>query len=340
MTIDKIFPKFKQKYRKALVTGGAGFIGSHICEELVVRGFPVISIDNYVAGKKINLKYLKKYRHFQEINCDVTDYGKLKRYFKEVDIVFHNAASKKAVCLKDPNRDLEVNGAGTLNMIELAVKNKVKKFIHASTGSVYGEPQYFPTDEQHPTNPISHYGVSKLAGEKYVQMFHRNEKINTTVLRYFHVYGSRQEFNEFGGVVPIFIRNMLENKPPVIFGTGQQQRSFTFVKDVVKANLLVAISPKSRGEIYNCASGIQVTINELCQEVLKYFGRENVKPIYKDWVFGDIKKIDIDNSKIRKIGMDFETDFKDKLKEIIEEIKIYIQNAQKYSKNNWVICVV
>ena len=329
MTIDKIFPKFKQKYRQAMVTGGAGFIGSHICEELATRGFPVISIDNYVAGKKINLKHLKKYRHFQEVNCDVTNYKKLQRYFKGVDVVFHNAASKKAVCLKDPRLDLAVNGAGTLNMVGLATKNKIKKFIHASTGSVYGEPQYFPTDEKHPTNPVSYYGVSKLAGEKYVQLFRHSDNLDTTILRYFHVYGQRQEFNEFGGVIPIFIRRCLENKPPIIFGTGEQQRTFTFVKDVVKANLLVAISPKATGEIYNNASSIQVTISELCSEVLKYFNRPKIKPIYQEWAVGDIRKINVDNSKIRKIGMDYETDFKAMLHQIIDEIASYIVESNK-----------
>src|SRR3990167_8721435 len=109
MTINQIYPKFKQKYKKALVTGGAGFIGSHICEELVIRGFKVISIDDYSAGKKVNLKHLRKYKNFQEVNCDITDAKKLARYFKGVDIVFHNAASKKNVCLKDPRRDLMVN---------------------------------------------------------------------------------------------------------------------------------------------------------------------------------------------------------------------------------------
>lgn len=329
MTIDEIFPKFKQKYHRALVTGGAGFIGSHIIEELVMRGFPVVSIDDYSAGRKINLKHLRKYKNFTEVNCDITDTKKLTRYFKGVDIVFHNAASKKSVCLINPRRDLEVNGTGTFNLLELSVKNKVKKFIHASTGSVYGEPKYFPTDEEHPTDPVSYYGVSKLAGEKYVQVFGKIYGLDTTILRYFHVYGSRQEFNEFGGVVAIFIRNMIEGQKPVIFGTGRQERSFTFVKDVVRANLLVALKQESKGEIYNCASGIKVIINDLCFAVLKAFGRPEIKPIHKEWLVGDIKKFQIDNSKIKKLGMDFETNFKDKLIEVIKETVSYIENVKK-----------
>ncbi len=327
MTFEEIYPKFRKKYKKALVTGGAGFIGSHICEELVVRGFPVVSIDDYSAGKHINLKHLKKFKNFQEAKCDITDMKKLPRYFKGIDIVFHNAASKKNVCLRDPRRDLTVNAGGAFNLVELAVKNKVKKFIHASTGSVYGE-RVTKQNENHPLNPVSYYGVSKLAGEKYSQVFHKLYGLDTTILRYFHVYGPRQEFNQFGGVVAIFTRNLLNSERPTIFGDGKQERSFTYVKDVAKANLLVAIRPEASGEVYNCASAIHVSINQLCKEVLKYFGKEKVKPIYKNWLVGDIKKFDIDNSKIKKLGMDFVTDFRVGLYETIKELIEYIESTK------------
>lgn len=332
MTIKKILPQFKSKYKKTLVTGGAGFIGSHLCEALVKGGVKVISIDDYSAGKHLNLAHLKQYPNFQEVNCDITAQKKLTRYFKGVDIVFHNAASKKNICLKDPRRDLEVNGAGTFNMLELSVKNKVKKFVHASTGSVYGEAEYFPQNEKHPNNPVSFYGVSKLAGEKYVQVFHHLCGLNTTVLRYFHVFGPRQEFNEFGGVVAIFVRNLLEGKAPTIFGTGAQQRSFTHVDDVVLANLVVAVSPQSNGQIYNCASGVSITINELARAVLKNFGREDLKPIHKDWLVGDIKKFQIDNTKLKKLGVNFQTDFPGTLRQTIRELKTYITHAKKSLK--------
>lgn len=333
MTIDQSVGLIKKKYHKAIVTGGAGFIGSHLCEELVIRGFNVVSIDNYSAGKKENLKHLKKYKNFKEVNCDVTDFKKLDHYFKDVDLVFHNAAAKKNICLKDPRKDLKVNGEGTFNMLQLAVKHKVKKFVHASTGSVYGEAIYVPQDEKHPTNPVSFYGVSKLAGEKYVQIHQRLFGLNTTILRYFHVYGPRQEYNEFGGVVAIFVENLFSGKTPIIFGSGKQERSFTYVKDVVKANLIVASKAETEGKIYNCASSIKVTVNDLCHAVLKHFGKEDIKPIYQEWLIGDIKTFDIDNSKIKKLGMSFQIDFFQQLDTTIEETKEYIQKLNQKNQH-------
>ncbi|MDP2671607.1 MAG: SDR family NAD(P)-dependent oxidoreductase [bacterium] len=313
-----------RKYKKALVTGGAGFIGSHICEELVKTGIEVVSLDSYVAGKEENIQDLKKFPNFLGVKADITDFDDLKKHFSGVDIVFHNAASKKTVSLKDPRRDLEVNAKGTFNLLELSRDTGVKRFVHASTGSVYGEPVVFPQDESHPLSPVSTYGVSKLAGERYAILFHKLFGLNTTVLRYFHVFGSRQEFNDFGGVVAIFIRNMMENKPLIIFGDGSQQRSFTYVKDVVRANLLVAVNDGSIGKVYNCASGVKVTVGELAKAVLETFGRDESQIDYKDWTIGDIKNFEVDNTKIKKLGMEFSTDFSVRLKETIKEMKDYI----------------
>ncbi|MCB0356118.1 MAG: SDR family NAD(P)-dependent oxidoreductase, partial [Bdellovibrionales bacterium] len=213
--------KFKQlANKKVIVTGGAGFIGSHLCEELVHLGAEVHSVDNFSSGKEINIQFLKGHSNFYSHDVDITNKEALDQIMQGVDIVFNNAASKKNICLMDPHRDLEVNAGGTLNLLELSMKHSVKKFIHASTGSVYGEPYIFPTTESHPYNPVSYYGVSKLAGERYVNTFNHLYGLNTTILRYFHVYGPRQESNEFGGVVSIFLRNILEKKDLTIFGDG------------------------------------------------------------------------------------------------------------------------
>ncbi len=318
-------------FKKAIVTGGAGFIGSHIVEELVTNGVETISIDNYFAGKHENLEFLKKYPHFHEVECDVLDFEGLEKQFQGVDIVFHEAASKKTICINNPRLDLEINAKGTFNLLELAVKHKVKKFVHASTGSVYGEAEFMPQSESHPLNPTSYYGVSKLAGEKYVRAFHHLYGLNVAMLRYFHVYGPRQESSDVGGVVSIFARHILEGKPIYIYGDGTQQRSFTFVKDVVKANLLAAISEHTNGNVYNCASGIKVTIGELYNYVCDILGKPNHPVEYKDWMPGDIKVFDIDNSKIRKeLGIDFVTDFVSGLKQTVNWTKDFYESKGSF----------
>ncbi|MCW8930173.1 MAG: SDR family NAD(P)-dependent oxidoreductase [Gammaproteobacteria bacterium] len=315
----------KNKYKKALVTGGAGFIGSHLVEELLKDGLEVISVDDYSGGKAENLEAFHQYDNFTEANCDITDYDKLKPLFEGVDIVFHEAVSKMTVCLKDPHRDLEINAKGTFNLLELSRDFGVKKFVHASTGSVYGEAHYYPTDEKHPLNPTSYYGVSKLAGEKYARVFSHLYGLNTTLLRYYHVYGPRQENSEVGGVVSIFARKAMENNPLSIFGDGSQLRSFTYVKDVVNINKLVAINPKTQGEAYNCASGARITIGELAERILSYFGKEQECINYHDWKLGDIKTFDVSNEKLKKLGFKFETEFDIGLKETISWTRQWLQ---------------
>ena len=276
-------------FETAIVTGGAGFVGSHLCDALVQAGIETISIDDYIAGKSENLIQLRDYKNFSELSCDITDMDALGKIIQDIDVIFHQAASKKTVCLRDPRRDLQVNGEGTFNLLELARDRGVKKFVHASTGSVYGEAIYLPQDENHPVAPTSYYGVSKLAGESYVNAFNKLYDLDTTVLRYFHVYGPRQEDGEFGGVVAIFMRKILEGLPLVIFGDGSQERSFTNVDDVVEANLRSAYVPEATGKIYNCASGINVTIQELAEQVTQLAGDIEPQIQYGDWTPGDIE---------------------------------------------------
>lgn len=322
------FSALSKKYKRALVTGGAGFIGSHLCEKLLELGIKTYSMDDFSTGKRENVALFSKNKNFTSIECDITDFRKTESYFRKYrfDIVFHQAASKKTICLKDPKRDLEVNGKGALGLLQLSQKYKVKKYVHASTGSVYGELQTKKQSETHPLNPTSYYGVSKLSGEKYAILFNKLFDMDTTVLRYFHVYGPRQEFSPYGGVVAIFIRQCLNNEDTTIFGTGKQERSFTYVGDVVNANLLVALKPKTKGEIYNCASGIHITIKELANKINKLFREnKNYKIVYGDWVIGDIKEFNIDNSKIKSLGMDFVTDIEPGITATYESMKVNIK---------------
>ncbi|MDB4945205.1 MAG: hypothetical protein JWP97_4739 [Labilithrix sp.] len=313
--------------KKVIVTGGAGFIGSHICEALVPLGADVHCLDDFSAGKKTNVAFLEAHDNFHVVAKDVCDDDDaMKALFEGTKIVFHNAASKKNVCLLDPSRDLDVNAGGALNLLEYALEHKVDKFVHASTGSVYGEPKVFPTDEQHPFEPVSYYGVSKLAGERYVDVFHKLYGLDTTILRYFHVYGPRQESNEFGGVVSIFLRKIIEGQNPVVFGDGHQVRSFTWVKDLVAANLAAAMSPRSRGQAYNAASGIKVSINELAENMLAILDPDKkLRVEHGDPLVGDIMNFEVDNRKIREhLGVTFNQDFWGTLKVALGDTSAFL----------------
>jgi nucleoside-diphosphate-sugar epimerase len=313
--------------KKVIVTGGAGFIGSHLCEELLPLGAEVFCLDDFSAGKRTNVAFMTKSPRFHVVAKDVCDDDEeMAKLFGGTDIVFHNAASKKNVCLIDPPRDLEVNAGGALNLLQYARKFGVKKFVHASTGSVYGEPRIFPTDETHPLEPVSYYGVSKLAGERYVDVFHKLYGLDTTILRYFHVYGPRQESNEFGGVVSIFLRRILEGKNPIVFGDGKQVRSFTWVKDLARANLAAAMSPRATGQVYNAASGIKVTIHDLATKMLEILdGNRRLDVEHGEPLVGDIMNFDVDNRKIREhLDVSFNQDFWGTLKIALADTNAFL----------------
>jgi nucleoside-diphosphate-sugar epimerase len=280
---------------KAIVTGGAGFIGSHIAEKLLEMDIEVVIIDNLSSGKKENIPEGARF-----VEGDVCDtFGYISHEFENTDVVFHNAASKKNICLRDPQHDLRVNGGGTLNILQMAVRHKVDKFIHASTGSVYGIVVGEITEDT-PQNPVSYYGISKSAGENYVKHFGRVHGLNTTVLRYFHVYGKRQEDDpELGGVVAIFKKQIAEGKGIIIHGSGEQQRLFTHVEDVVQANIKAWTHPASVGEVYNCVAPTVITINQLARRL----GAELIE--YRDPLPGDIFKFEVSAEKIKRLGVKF-----------------------------------
>lgn len=278
---------------KALVTGGAGFIGSHICERLIKDGHNVICYDNLITGKRENIEHLIGKR-FKFIDADVRDTKFLDDAMYGVDVVFNQMASKKTVCDKDPVEDCSINAGGTLNVLLSMKRNGVKKIVHASTGSVYGECLHKIT-EFTPTDPVSYYGVSKLAGEKYVAAFADLHGIEYTILRYFHVYGERQDSSQYGGVIPIFIDKLKRGEQVVVHGDGEQVRSFTYVKDVVDANMYAAAYMDNG--IFNCASGLKISLNQLVASLKNYFGDFGV--IHDAETLGDVKNFNVDNTLIR-----------------------------------------
>jgi UDP-glucose 4-epimerase len=302
--------------KHVVVTGGAGFIGSHLCDALIERDNHVTCVDNLVGtgGSKRNVEHLVGDPRFELVTEGVLDWAN-RADLGGIDCVFHQAASKNAVALDDPELDLAVNGLATLRLLLCAVRDGVRKFVHASTGSVFGE-----TNERHveggAKRPVSLYGVSKQAGESYCGAIGHLFGLDYTVLRYYHVIGPRQDASERGGVVPIFVRRCLEGRPLTIYGTGNQTRSFTSVRDVVRVNLLVAQSSRAAREDFICASGVTVSIRELADFVIAETGSEEGIE-YAAVRLGDIEHFAVDNRKLRRLGAEFDPDWRATVREVI-----------------------
>lgn len=252
---------------RVIVTGGAGFIGSHLVDALIDQEHEVYVLDDLTSGNSDTINDAATFTF-----CDISNIHQVRQVFRMIrpQVIYHQAASKCNACERDPERDLNVNALGTLNLLRVSAGINVQKFIHASTGSVYGTDSN-PVAQSAgdiSTTPLTYYGVSKLAGEKYVTMFRKRGLLDTVVLRYFHVYGPRQRDAEGnGGVIGIFCRRALEGQPLQIFGDGKQVRCFTYVGDVVTANLWCAKSKTQ--SVYNCVSDQRVTINQLAALVAR-----------------------------------------------------------------------
>ena len=270
-----------------LVTGGAGFIGSHLVDRLAPEN-RVIVLDNLFTGQMSNLETSKDRITF--INGDILDKVLLTGLAAQVDIIFHLAANVGVMrSINDPYFDMEVNVRGTLNLLEACCDSKVERLVYSSSGVVFGEARYQPIDEEHPVNPESPYAVSKLAAENYCFAFHKVRSVPVTVLRYFNVYGPRQDTSEYASVLSIFSRRIREGKPLTIFGDGKQTRDFVFVEDVVSANILAATQPKAIGEIFNIATGKETNLEQLASIIVQISNKEN-QVIYADSRPGEIRR--------------------------------------------------
>jgi UDP-glucose 4-epimerase len=302
--------------KRVVVTGGAGFIGSHLCEALLAGGNTVTCVDNLVgtAGSTRNLADAREHPRFELLTENVLNWAD-RADLSGVHCVFHLAASKHTVSLRDPERDLTVNGLGTLRLLRRAVRDGVSKIVHGSTGSVFGQ-----TSDEHvedgAKNPVSLYGISKLAGETYCRVIGDAFGLDYTILRYYHVIGPRQDASDDGGVVPIFARRGLEGRPLTIYGTGTQTRSFTSVRDVVRVTLLAASSEEMRNEDFNCASGVRVSIQELADFVLAETNSEQAIE-YEPARPGDIEHFAVNNTKLRRLGVTFDLDWRSGVREVI-----------------------
>jgi UDP-glucose 4-epimerase len=287
--------------RKVIVTGGAGFIGSHLAEELVRRGYYVTILDDLSTGKTENIELLLKKGDVEFIQGSITDLPLLQKLFQGAYYVFHLAAiSGVPRSIEEPHLSHEVNATGTLKVLVAARDAGVNKVIYSSSASVYGDTPTLPTREDTLLNPQSPYAIAKLAGEYYCLVFYQVYSLPTICLRCFNVYGPRQDPNsQYAAVIPGFIKSSQEGHPPIIFGDGEQTRDFAFVKDVVEANILAAQSDDCG--VFNISQGQSITINRLAELIIRLIGAE-VEPIYQEVRPGDIKHSLADISKARAFG--------------------------------------
>ncbi|OGD28003.1 MAG: Vi polysaccharide biosynthesis protein VipB/TviC [Candidatus Aminicenantes bacterium RBG_19FT_COMBO_65_30] len=306
---------------KYLVTGGAGFIGSHIAETLVERGDAVRVLDNLTTGKKENLAAIRSRIEFVE--GDIRDLATCRRAVEGVEAVFHEAAlASVARSVEDPLLNNAINVMGTLNLLVAARDAGVKTFVLASSSAVYGDDQTMPKVEGREGRPLSPYAVSKLVDEKYAQAFHALHGMNAVALRYFNVFGPRQDpFSEYSAVIPLFITKILRGGRPVIYGDGEQSRDFIFVEDVVAANLAAAGSAAAAGEALNVACGVGMTVNGLFDAVNVALGT-TVEAVYAGPRPGDILHSTADIAKARRLlGFTPGLSFMDGLRTTVEWYK-------------------
>jgi UDP-glucose 4-epimerase len=299
-----------------LITGGAGFIGSNIIDGLIEKGYKVIVVDNLSTGKKENLN---QQAEFYEMDIQEENLNEVFEKNKITHVIHHAAQIDVQHSIKDPLFDAQNNILGTINLLENCRKYGVKKIIYASSAAVYGEPEYLPIDEEHPIKAMSPYGISKHTPEHYIKMYSQLYNLKYTIFRYANAYGPRQDPKGEGGVVSIFVDQMLAQKKPHIFGDGEQTRDFIHVYDIVKANLLaltegdnilVNISTANRDSVNNLVANLN--------QILEY----RLKPIYEEARPGDILHSFLDNSKAKNIlNWSPDYDFEAGLKQTVEYYK-------------------
>ncbi len=305
-----------------LVAGGAGFIGSNIAEALVKKGEFVRVLDNFYSGKESNLEFAKGLDKdkFELIRGDIRDKKACDEACRGIDYVLLQAALRSVPkSMEDPESYNDVNINGILFMLQAASKNKVKRLVFASSSSIYGDTTVFPEKEDQLPLLISPYALSKLTGEYYCRIFSEFFNVETVCLRYFNVFGPKQALDdEYAVVIPKFIHCILNDQPPPIFGTGKQSRDFTYIDNVISANILSATTPGIKHEIFNVANGKDNTVLELVDTINRIVGK-NIKPVFKPLRAGDVFRTCADISRIRqKVHYEPLVNFEEGLKRTVQ----------------------
>jgi len=285
----------------SLITGGAGFIGSNMVRFLLDKGQRVRVLDNFETGKRENLVEVAE--RIELIEGDIRDKAKVQQAVKDVDVVYHLAALGSVPrSMKDPATTHDVNVNGIVNMLIAARDAKVKRFVFSSSSSVYGQSKVLPQHEELPLNPISPYGATKATGEIYCKAFYATYGLQTICLRYYNVFGPRQDpTSQYAAAIPLFVSSLMRDKSPRIFDDGEQSRGFTYIENVMQANWLAANAKETHGEAINISTKNAVTVNTVVNTIRKLLGKENIKPVYAPPRPGDIKHSLADVKKAKEL---------------------------------------
>ena len=308
---------------RVLVTGGAGFIGSHLVNALLARGDAVTVLDNLSNGSMDNLKNHTNNPAFRFIQGDIRDAKSFENAVVGVDAVIHEAAMISVpLSIEDPELAHSVNVEGTLALLKASLERGVKRFVYASSCAVYGEQTELPISEDAPPKPLSPYASSKLAAEQNCLAFHEREGLETVCLRYFNVYGPRQTAGEYAGVMMKFLERLRTNQPPIICGDGEQTRDFIFVSDVAEATLLALEREDVAGKVLNIGTGRTTSINDLCEIFLAATSNTGLKPIHESPRAGDIRHSQADIKKAKLLGFKPRVSLKEGVKRLWESTKV------------------
>lgn len=284
-----------------LITGGAGFVGSHLCDRYSNNGDKVICLDNFMNGSLMNIRHLLGRSNFKLVNGDIRNFEMLEKIVSDVDAIFHLAAQihvDRSVI--EPRLTYDINVTGTLNVLEAARMYDVDKVIHASTSEVYGSSLYAPMDERHPLNAPHPYGASKIAADRLCYAFIRTYGMNIYIVRPFNLYGPRQKDSGYGGAISIFTKRVLNNMPPIIFGDGEQTRDYTYISDIVEAYDLILHHKGRIDSPINFGTGNEVRIIDLAKLIIKLCGKEReIRPVHVEPRPGEVHRLiaDISNAK-------------------------------------------
>jgi len=306
-----------------LVTGGAGFIGSHLVDRLMSEGFDVVVLDDLSSGRRENLRVHSGKPNFRLVEGDVRDEADVRKALEGVDVVFHFAAIANIdLSVENPILVNEVNVGGTLNVLRESLGAGAKRFVYASSCVVYGESVNLPINEEQRTKPMSPYGFSKLAADYYRRVFHGIYGLETVCLRFFNVYGSRQVIGPYSGVITKFIDELKHGRKLMIYGDGEQTRDFVSVRDIVDACMRAMRCDNCVGETVNVGSGVETTVNGLADALIELHGLGDIKLVYAEAKAGDIRRSYADISKAKRmLGYEPKTSLREGLNMLLKGVE-------------------